>query len=324
MNTQSELLKVVEDRIEVLFDRKIKKENKSRMKRLALIAAFASVIGIGVFGTLTNYLIEKAVDYKLEQTAGDIKSSVEFSKFYTITSAVHLGDGYSNEDVVAIMQYLRSIENNEKIRNSDEFAAALVKVMISLVQNGSNSVNLSIDEIYEEYGREIHSSPILVELLANHYGQKIISERDVNLNSISKKNFETLKRSADEDTSLAYQILYEVKRGSHNDEIKKLLSRSTKFSSKMRVFFFNSILDKSRSENWVNNHTTQSLVFEELVRKFFARHGTDIIEVYGLDNDKNEWTDIFDEISSFGISSEGATNIAQMISISCENCPVKE
>lgn len=191
----------------------VQKEEEKRFRQFKWFAAFLGLIGLGTFGTLANYLIEKAVETQVEIHTGNISEAIEFSKFFTITLKLDLGKRFSTEDVDAIMTYLRKVATINRVRHSKQFLAALSQVADSFVSAGQSA---SIDEIFSIYEREVLSSPILVEALLHHYGQEIVGREQAPNQDFGYSVFEKLERVSSSSKvsglALAYRTLYESKR----------------------------------------------------------------------------------------------------------------
>lgn len=85
------------------------KEEDRRFSQLKWLVALVGVVGLGTFGTLSNYLIEKAVDSKLEAKTGNITDALDFLRFNSLSQKLESGTSFSRQERAAIMTYLRTV-----------------------------------------------------------------------------------------------------------------------------------------------------------------------------------------------------------------------
>lgn len=279
--------KAIEKNLKPLVEKEVFAKEEERFKQLSWIIALFGLIGVGTFGTLAKYLIESAVEQKLERRTGEISSALDFSRFYALTLKLAIGKGFTPEDVDAIMNYLRKVERNSQTRHSSEFISALFQVMKSFT---SASQSPSIDELFVAYEQEILSAPALVQPLLHHYGQDLVGRDITPKDDISYRAFERLERVATSsrvpELALAYRTLYESKKNAPESGrlVNNLLVSSTKLSSEDRARYLHEILLRTRSSNWMRRETKEGFLIQLHAREFVKRYKKELLDVYGLED----------------------------------------
>lgn len=298
-------------KLKPLVQNEVMLQEEKRFTRLSWLLAIIGLVGLGTFGALTNTIIEKTVENRLEKRTGNITSALEFSKFYLLTLKLEIGESFTQPQVNAIMSYLRKIETDSEVRHSPEFVSALNQVMISFT---AASQSASLDELFKGYEQEILSAPTLVQPLIHHYGQELIA-RDVEpANDESERAFEKLERvaasSGIQELALAYRVLFESKKGSPNADraIKNLLESSTKLSKDDRTRFLHEILLRSQSENWVRRVTPASHSIQSSVREFVSKYSRLLEDIYNMPNE------IAISIATDGIDTFASEKLAMTLS----------
>lgn len=264
----------VEGRLQALVHEEVGKEEERRYRQIKWFIAFVGVVGLGTFGTLANYLIEKAVESRLEAKTGNISESMEFMRFYTITLKLDLGTSYSSEEKDAVMTYLRSAAKLDRIRHSKEFLAGLTRVSKAFAASNQSS---ALDEVFAIYEREVLASPTLVESFLHHYGQDIVARAVAPKNDQSFSTFEKLERAAgsnSEELALYYRTLYTYRKldKKPHAELDALLSRAMDLKEEDLRRYLAEIFQRSSVENWQRNPTPEGRLFESLIRSLLKEY----------------------------------------------------
>jgi len=265
----------------------VSREEERRYRQIKWFIAFVGVVGLGTFGTMANYLIEKAVDSRMEAKAGNLSESLDFMRFYTLTLKLDLGTSYSNEDRDAILTYLRTASKIDRVRHSKEFMAGLIQVAESFASSGQSS---ALDEIFSLYEREVLTSPTLVEAFLHHYGQDIVERNSIPANDSSMVTFEKLERAAgnnSEELALYYRILYTYK--TSNDKksaaINDLIGRVPNLNERDLSRLLAELFQRTRATNWQKKTTPGGIVFQTLIRRFLSDHANTLASKLQIPND---------------------------------------
>ena len=258
----------VASRLQPLVHEEVGREEERRYRQIKWFIAFVGIVGLGTFGTLANYLIEKAVESRLEAKAGNISESMEFMRFYTITLKLDLGTSYSSEEKDAVMTYLRSAAKLDRIRHSKEFLAGLTRVAEAFAASSQAS---ALDEIFAMYEREVLASPTLVESFLHHYGQDIVARAAAPKSDQSFSTFEKLERAAvsnSEELALYYRTLYTYRKYDKKPhvELDALLSRAMDLKKEDLQRYLGEIFQRSSVENWQRSPTPEGRLIEHLIR----------------------------------------------------------
>jgi hypothetical protein len=294
-------------RLEPLVHSKIEQEEEVRFRQLKWVIVFIGLIGLGTFGTLANYLIEKAVDERIERSTENISQTLDFMKFYTASVKVELGSSYTKKEADLIMNYLRRSRDNSDIRYSEEFLAALYQVANSFVSAGQSA---TIDEIFTMYEREVLASPELVSAFTHHYGQELVASSNMHDDHAGYKAFRMLERVGPghniPEISLAYRTLYESTKPNADDTVGALIERATELTERDQTIYLNEIMKRSRSENWMRSVTPEGRAVERVIRTFFVKHGAKLASSFGVDEK------VVDAAAS-GVDSDTASSLARLI-----------
>lgn len=284
-----------------------------RAKHMHLVLAIIGLIGLGTFGTLANYLIEKAVDRSLMARVGDIDNALNFSRFAAVSLKLRVGDSFSRQDVDAAMNYLRQTETNKKFRHRPEYQSAVFETVRAFSSAGQSA---PLDELFALYEQELLANPIIVETLLHHYGQQVAGAVVLDASNPRQKTFEKLERVADghnlAELAMAYRLLLESR--DTTDETRTRVaaiitaSRSLRPNDQSRMW--REIIHRSRSANWAKRTNPRIQTIETAVRAFFADHAAVMEKVYGLS------PEISARIASEGVSASQAVDIAAEMIIS--------
>lgn len=299
----------VNEKLHFTIHEAVSREEDRRYKQIKWFIAFIGVVGLGTFGTMANYLIEKAVDSRMEEKTGSLTESINFMRFYTLTLKLDLGTSYSNEDKEAIISYLRSAAKIDQIRYSKEFKAGLIQVAETFASSGQSA---ELDEIFSLYEKELLTTPTLVESFLHHYGQDIVGRSVIPTNDSSLATFEKLERAAANNSgelALYYRILFTYKssQGKKSVTIEDLIRRIPHFNKQDFSRFMRELFRKSRATNWQRHSTPAGVEFETLTRKFLAEYA----EVLG--NKLHVPKELFLDASKKGVSDEDAAKLADSI-----------
>lgn len=305
--------RAVDRNVKSLVEKEVTAKEDERFKQLSWIVAFIGLIGIGTFGTLAKYLIETAVEQRLEKRTGEISSALDFSRFYLLTLKLEFGDGFTQEDVDAIMNYLRKVEKNSNTRHSKEFISALFQVMHSFA---AASQSASLDELFVSYEQEILSAPTLVQPLLHHYGQEIVGRDIAPADDVGYRAFEKLERvstsSRVPELALAYRTLFESRKSAPDSDklIYALLTSSTKLPEEDRTRYLHEILLRTKAENWMHRVTKEGYMIQVQAREFVSKYKRALFDLYRLDEAQA------DHIANDGISVYESKLLAQSLASS--------
>ena len=305
--------KSVEQQLRAAVTKEVTEQEDAHLKQLKWFIAFVALVGLGTFGTLAKYIIEKAVESGLERRTDRISQGLAFSRFYTIALKLDLADSFSQPDVDAVMNYLRKVEKNSDVRHSPEFLAALLQVAISFTRAGQSA---SMDELFQIYEREILSTRHLVQPLLHHYGQEIIAREFDPIDDFGYRAFEKLERVAPSsqipELSLAYRTIFESRKQTPEAKslVEKLVQRSVYLDDTDRTRYLGQIILRSRTENWVRSPTPESIEIQKTVRRLFAAHAATFKSIYGLGDADSV------AISTSGVSREDSEKLAAMMASS--------
>ncbi|WP_299235244.1 hypothetical protein [uncultured Halomonas sp.] len=305
--TEDKIRRIVESRMHPIIRDEIAHEESQRFRQIKWIIAFVGIVGLGTFGTLANYLIEEAVDSKLENRAGKINEALGFIKFQALANKLELNTSFSDKDRDAIMNYLRDVQSNDDQRHSAEFLAALHQVTSSFA---SASQSAQLDEIYAIYRSEILSEPVLVESLLHHYGQELVGRVHIPQKDIALMTFEALERVAASsrvpELALYYRVLYEHQQlgDGRNELVAKKLARLKNMKEADIARFFSELFRSTRVSNWQLSPTASGKKIEQLARNFISAYGEDFVSEFNFD------ADLPDLISANGVGEDDVTRLA--------------
>jgi len=263
----------------------VRQEEEKRFRQLRWFVALVGLVGFGTFGTLSNYLIEKAVDSKIEARTGQISDSLDFVRFTRTSLKLELGRSFTVEDKNAVMGYLRRAAKNERVRHTTEFLAALTQVTQAFVSAGQSA---SIDEIFLLFEQETLGSQALVESLLHHYGQIIVARVVDPEDDPTMAKFEKLERIAEgakiPEVPLAYRVLFICRRQPHATQpsVVDLLDQTTMLAKPDRSNFFFQILQRTKTENW-SAPSREGKVFERVTREFLNTYAEPISRRFDIE-----------------------------------------
>lgn len=307
---QAAVQHAVDQQLRTAVSKEVTEQEDVRFRQLKWFVAIVGLIGLGTFGTLAGYLIEKAVETRIERRTNEITESLAFSRFYTIALKLDVEEEFSQPDVDAVMNYLRKVERNSDIRHSPEFRASFLQVAQSFVSAGQSAC---IDELFDIYEREILTAPHLVQALLRHYGREIVGREIAPKVDASYAAFEKLERVASSSQlaalALAYRTLYESATQNGNDKgvAAKMIRRSSSLDEAGRKRYLFELLLRSRENNWVRTSTPEATKIEATVRSLFCTHADTFETVYGLGKLTSQ------QIGAQGVDRKEADRLADQI-----------
>ncbi len=306
---KDQIIIALQEKLPSIVHEEVSREEERRYRQIKWFVAFIGVVGLGTFGTLANYLIEKAVDSRIEAKAGNISESIDYMRFYTVTLKLDLGTSYSNEEKDVVMTYLRSAAKVDRIRHSKEFLAALTRVAKAFA---SSSQSAALDEVFSLYEKEVLSSPTLVEAFLHHYGQDIASRAAEPKQDTSFAIFEKLERASaknSEELALYYRLLYSFRKADlkKNPETSALISRVPLFSEADLSRLLSEIFQHTRAENWQRRASPVGKEIESVSRKLLTMYGTEMATVLNAPNE------VFVVAATAGIDKDKVDSLASVI-----------
>lgn len=261
-------------------------EEERRFRQLKWMIALVGLVGLGTFGTLSNYLIEKAVEMRLESRTGNISDSLEFVRFSSLALKIDMGNSFSKEDRSAIMNYLRRTATNERVRHTEEFNAALIQVMNSFTQAGLSS---NIDEICQLYERELLTTDTLIEILLHHYGQEIVHRPATPKDDFALKMFERLESLAQgakvPELAQAYRTLFLHKQnpGGPHASVLAAIERAEMNDLGDLTRYFREMLVRTNADNWQRRSNVSGVAFQQVARSFFSTYSSALATRTGVE-----------------------------------------
>ena len=280
------ITKRVEKEVRDKLEQAVAQEEDKRFRQMKWFVGLVGLVGLGTFGTLSNYLIEKAVESKLEGRTGNISDSLDFVRFSSVSLKLELGTSFSNSDREAVMGYLRRASKNERVRHTPDFMAALTQVTRAFVSAGQSG---SIDEIFALYEQETLSQNDLVENLIHHYGQTIVTRAANPREDTATARFEKLERVAGgakvPELALYYRVLFTYQKNPDNveDGVTRLIERASQLSTGDSQSFFGQIFERTKGENWQRRVDHEGLVFEKVTRGFLKTYAGTLSETFKVD-----------------------------------------
>lgn len=300
--TRDEIERLVGVRLPELVHQAVAKEEERRFRQLKWIAAFIGVVGLGTFGTLATFMVEKVVDAK----AGNIKETLELTRINGLALKLNIGKSFSPNDRDEAMALLIRISKSPTVKASQDVRSALSDVLRSFTSAG---LEAEVDQLFVAFQDEVLANGLSSEILLHHYGQQIVGRTiRPTTEDFALRAFERLERgSAGHDLlelSLAYRILYESLSKADESRIKNLLTSSLDLSAKDSVRFFREILIRTKVDNWQTEPSAQGKTFERVARQFFVSYRKPLLEIYKAD------PDIVDGIAESGVDGDTALEVA--------------
>lgn len=288
---------------ERVHDEVVQEEDK-RFRQLRAFVAVVGLVGLGTFGTLSSYLIEKAVDTQIRNRAGEISDEIHFLRFARLSERMERESSFSDADRDAAMTYLRSAAEKPLIRQNPEFVINLFQVMHSFVSAGLSPY---VDELFQLYEREILGSAPLTESLLHHYGQQLIGRSvDPRFGDSVLEAFEQLEAIAPSrrqpELALYYRSLFEWKHAEGDKErVAAFVARVGDQLEVDRARYVAELLQRSRAENWVNGEpTAEAREIERVVRSFLRAFAAELASTTDVD------ANIFAAAGQDGVAEEDA------------------
>lgn len=283
-NIERMVVEKIEERLVPLVQEEVSRDGERRYRQYRWFAAFIGAIGLGTFGTLANYLIEKAVESRIEAKAGNISESIDYMRFYTMTLKLDLGTSYSTDEKDIVMTYLRSSSKNDRVRHSKEFLAGLTRIAKAFA---SSNQSAALDEVFALYEKEVLASPVIVESFLHHYGQDIASRVAEPKQDTSYLTFEKLERAAASklgELALYYRTLYSYHKSAMkpNSETDALVRRMSMYSGDDLSNLLAQMFQRTRAENWQRTPTTEGREIEKLLRHLFRDYGATLASTLKL------------------------------------------
>ena len=290
----------------------VAKEEDVRFRQLKWILVALGVVGFGSFGTLASYIIEKAVDARIESATGGISTRLEILGIQVAASDLEDDDGITIEGLDSIMNYLRESEDKDGVRKSKEFLA-LLQQSVQMITAADKTA--AADEVFGMYETEILSSPSMVELMLHHYGQQFASMESEDA-EFTRATFSKLSRVADDSGVPEVALVYKTLRASDSSEtddrnrVIRFIEESKHLNDTDRHLYFKHLLSFTRAENWMRTPTIQGRTLERVSRQFFGTHGQRIISTYGFaDEDR-----AFSRAASVGLDDDEAKEVGLLVS----------
>lgn len=301
---RDEIEKVVIEQVPELVHQSVMKEEERRFRQIKWIAVFISVVGLGTFGTLATFMIEKIVDAK----AGGIKETLELTRINGLALSLKLGKGISPNERDEAMALLTRISRSPNVKASPDVRTALSDILSSFA---SAELEAEIDQLFSAFQDEIVVNGLSSEILLHHYGQHIVGRSTKPAtDDFALKAFERLERVAAGhellELALAYRMLYESRSKVDESRIKNLLALSLDLSERDSVRFMREILIRTRATNWQNEPTAQGKTFERVTRQFFSAYKKAILDIYKAESG------LVDNIVADGVSDGDAQTIAML------------
>lgn len=322
----------IRDIVDTMLERRLKLDVKGyindavngQVQSFQWILALLGLGGITLVVTLVNKTLEDMVTQKLEERSNNITQALDFLKFTTSTTKIHLGldiaeavkdmritQSITDSDVEAILSYLRRIDPASQFRHTAEFRSGLLDTMRFLTIQTRSAF---IDELFDKYQAEIFQDAQLLTNLLNHYGQEVIGDGSPkDENSRSYQRFQTLEGYAPTqrypEVALAYRTLYESERirlnneigPARSDRVTDCIARSKNLTAQDQRLFLRKLLFFSKSSNWFDGFQGKNI--ENAVRHLFQTQQDSFLEAYQLN--KEESTTIATE----GLTSDEADDL---------------
>jgi len=304
----------IKEIVDTMLERRLKQDVKGyindavnqQIQSFQWILALLGLGGLTLVVTLINKTLKEMVTQKVEERSNDITQALEFLKFNTSTTKIHLGldlaeavkdmsitNSITDSDLEGILSYLRKIEPASQFRHTAEFRSGLLDTMRFLTANTQSAF---IDELFDKYQAEIFQDSKLLTRLLNHYGQEIIGDgipKDVN--SRSYQRFQILEGYAPThrypEEALAYRTLYESENirlkkeispiGS--DQVVECIKRSKNLTEQDQRLFLRKLFYFSKSSNWFNGFQGKNI--ETAVRYLFQTQQEPFLDAFQLSKD---------------------------------------
>ena len=322
----------IRDIFDTMLERRLKGDVKGyindavnqQVQSFQWILALLGLGGITLVVALVNKTLEDMVTQKVEERSNNITQALDFLKFNTSTTKIHLGldiaeavkdmritQSITDADLEAILSYLRRIDPASQFRHTAEFRSGLLDTMRLLTIKTQSAF---IDELFDKYQAEISQDTQLLTRLLNHYGQEVIGDGSPkDENSRSYLRFQILEVYAPThrypEVALAYRTLYESEKIRLNNEIRPARServvdcikRSKNLTEQDQRLFLRKLLVYSKSSNWFDGFQGKNI--ETAVRYLFQAQHDAFLEVYQLNKEDSS------AIATQGLTSEQADDL---------------
>lgn len=264
--------------LEATIHEKIQAEEDRRFRQLKWIVAFIGLIGLGTFGTLANYFIEKTVDAR----AGHLRTTLELSEVHLLALRIEFKDSFARDDSDHLMALLRRVATNPQIRDTRQFRSTLESVVGAFV---AANMGPQLDELFELFDPQLLEKPELVQSLLHHYGQEVVTLSEVGeiaaANSAIVKNFERLERAADRsgipEVALYYRTLHESARTEDkSNTVVRLIERLSSLRELDLRNYVLQLLIHAYGKNWSGEQTVQVDAIERITARFLTQYSREL------------------------------------------------
>lgn len=302
---RDEVEKVVAEEVPNLVHQVVLKEEERRFRQLKWIVAFIGLIGLGTFGTLATFMIEKAVDMK----AGGIREYLELTRINALALKLTVGKSFSSGERDEAMALLMRIAKSPSVKSSPDVKAALSDVLRSFTSAG---LEAEVDQLFNTYGDEILVSGVSSEILLHHYGQQIVGRiAKPSTDDFDLKAFERLERGAEGhnvlELALAYRVLFESSKKADEATIERMVAATLDLSERDAIRFLREILTRTRVENWQTEPTVEGRNIERTTRDFFSSYKSALVRAYGVS------ADVVDDIALRGVEDPEDAKLASEV-----------
>lgn len=276
---RDEIRASVEAQLPGLVHQAVSQEEERRFRQIKWIVVFLGLIGLGTFGTLATFIVEKAVDAK----AGSIKEALELTRINGLALKLRVEKSFSETERDEVVALLKRIAKIPALKSSAEVKLALGNILQRFTSAGQQA---HIDEIFIAYQDEILVDGISTEVLLHHYGQQIVGRNaKPSTKDLALEAFEKLEGVATGhelmELALAYRVLYESLLGADERRIVNLLLTSLDFPENDSIRFLREILIRTKAENWQRRPTPEGRNFERVAKRFFKAYKNPLTEIYG-------------------------------------------
>ena len=307
----------IKEIVDTMLERRLKQDikgyiNDAVSQQFQSFKWILAIFGLGGSTLIVAYItnrLKDMVSQELEKRSDNITQGLEFLKFNTSTTKIHLNLDLANAlnnmnitssiieaDLESILSYLRGIDPSSKFRHTPEFRSGLLDTMRLLISNTESAL---IDELFDKYQAEIFQDTHLLIGLLDHYGQDIIGDgtpRDED--SRSYQRFKILEGYAPTkgypEIALAYRTLYESEKTRLRGEISPIqsvqvidcISKSKHLSEQDQRLYIRKLLRLSKYSNWCTGGF-QAKNIESTVRFLFRTYQGALFDAYQLGNDES-------------------------------------
>jgi hypothetical protein len=249
-----------------LVHQSVAKEEERRFRQLKWVVLFIGLIGLGTFGTLATFVIEKAVDAK----AGGIKETLELTRINGLALKLDNGKSFATNERDEAMALLMRISKHPTLKTAPDVRTTLSSILKSFTAAG---LSAEIDQLYGAFGPEILVDGLSTEILLHHYGQSLVARSTKpTLGDGPLSHFEQLEQVAGGhelgELALAYRVLFESRDGAKDERVRDLVRVSLDLGHRDASRFLREILLRTRATNWQRGDHPSGPAFERVTRQF--------------------------------------------------------